>query len=188
MPGDEPSPGGHRFDRQPALVARAAQPAPARQELTADRPDGRGVRLQGGVREPRPGRGQSRHRRRHDHFPGLVAGRLRPLRAPVHPHGLAQCRDVPDPRRARWGGLGHAALRPAQQLARQRQPRQGPPLALAGQGEVRAQDLLGRPHDLGRELRARVHGVRDLRLRGRAHRRLGTRRGHLLGSRGHLAR
>ena len=92
-------------------------------------------------------RGQGRHRRGHDDLAGLVAGRLRPLRAAVHPHGLAQCRHVPDPRRPRRGGLGHAALRPAQQLARQRQPRQGPPPALAGQAEVRAQDLLGRPDD-----------------------------------------
>ena len=35
------------------------------------------------------------------------------------------------------GGERRPALRPAQQLARQRQPRQGPPAAVAGQAEVR---------------------------------------------------
>jgi catalase-peroxidase len=38
-------------------------------------------------------------------------------------------------------GSGHAALRAAQQLARQRQPRQGPPAAVAGQAEVRQRKL-----------------------------------------------
>ena len=42
-------------------------------------------------------------------------------------------------------GVGRAALRAAQQLARQRQPRQGAPAALADQAEVRPEDLVGRP-------------------------------------------
>ena len=52
-----------------------------------------------------------------------------------------------------------AALRAAQQLARQREPRQGAPVALAGQAEVRPQDLLGRPDRLRRQLCLRVDGV-----------------------------
>ena len=52
------------------------------------------------------------------------------------------------------GGERRAALRPAQQLARQREPRQGAPAALAGQAEVRPEDLLGRPAGLRRQLRA----------------------------------
>ena len=85
------------------------------------------------------------------------------------------------------GGSGDAALRAAQQLARQREPRQGAPAALAGQAEVRPEDLLGRPDDLRRQLRAGVDGLQDLRLRRRARGRLGAR-GHQLGRRGHVAR
>ena len=85
------------------------------------------------------------------------------------------------------GGERRAALRPAQQLARQRQPRQGAPAALAGQAEVRPEDLVGRPDRLRRQLRAGVDGVQDVRLRLRAPGRLGARRG-LLGPGGHLAR
>ena len=85
------------------------------------------------------------------------------------------------------GGSGAAALRPAQQLARQREPRQGAPAALAGQAEVRPQDLVGRSDRLRRQRRARVDGVRDVRLRLRARGRLGARR-DLLGAGGHVAR
>ena len=46
-------------------------------------------------------------------------------------------------RRTRRWRRGAAALRPAQQLARQCQPRQGAPTALADQAEVRFPDLLG---------------------------------------------
>ena len=80
-------------------------------------------------------------------------------------------------------GSGHAALRAAQQLARQREPRQGAPPALADQAEVRPQDLVGRPDDPRRQLRPGVDGLQDLRLRRRARGRLGARRGHLLGAR-----
>ena len=83
-------------------------------------------------------------------LPGLVARRLRPLRAALHPDGMAQRRHLPGGRRPRRRAYRHPALRAAQQLARQRQPRQGAHAALAGQEEVRPQDLLGRPHDPGR--------------------------------------
>ena len=49
------------------------------------------------------------------------------------------------------GGERHAALCPPQQLARQREPRQGAPVALADQAEVRPEDLLGRSDRLRRQ-------------------------------------
>ena len=81
----------------------------------------------------------------------------------------------------------HAALRAAQQLARQREPRQGAPAALADQAEVRPQDLVGRPDDLRRQLRARVDGLQDVRVRRRARGRLGAGR-DVLGDREDVAR
>ncbi len=66
-----------------------------------------------------------------DEVAGLVAGRLRPLRAALHPHDVACRRHVPHRRRPRRRRRGPAALRAAQQLARQREPRQGAPAALA---------------------------------------------------------
>ena len=82
----------------------------------------------------------------------LVAGRLRPLRPALHPHGLAQRGHVSHRRRPRRRRQRHAALRAAQQLARQRQPRQSAPTALADQAEVRQRHLLGRPHGVRRQL------------------------------------
>ena len=76
------------------------------------------------------------------------------------------------------GGAGrrHAALRAAEQLAGQSQPRQGAPAALAGEEEVRPQDLLGRPDDLRGQPRPGDDGLHDLRLRRRPGRRLRARR------------
>ena len=86
------------------------------------------------------------------------------------------------------GGAGSrpAALRAPQQLARQREPRQGAPAAVADQAEVRPEDLVGRPHDPRGQRRAGVDGLQDLRLRRRACGRLGAGRG-LLGLRGQVA-
>ena len=88
---------------------------------------------------------------RDDDVAGLVAGRLRPLRAALHPDDVARRRHVPHRRRPRRRRRRRAALRPAQQLARQREPRQGAPAALADQAEVRPEDLLGRPARLRRQ-------------------------------------
>ena len=90
-------------------------------------------------------------------------------------------------RRARRRRRRPAALRAAQQLARQRQPRQGAAPAVADQAEVRPQDLLGRPDGADRQRRAGVHGLQDLRLRRRPRGRLGGRP-RLLGPRDEVAR
>ena len=62
-----------------------------------------------------------------------------------------------------------ATLRAAEQLARQREPRQSAAVALAHQAEVRPEDLVGRPHGAHGQRRPRVHGLSDVRLRRRAH-------------------
>jgi len=73
---------------------------------------------------------------------GLVAGGFRPLRPALHPDGVAQPRARTASRRR--GGAGSGMLRFARSaLARQCQPRQGAPAALAGQTEVRSQDFVG---------------------------------------------
>jgi hypothetical protein len=88
----------------------------------------------------------------------------------------------------RGGASTAPALRAAQQLARQRQPRQGPPVALADQAEVRPQDLVGRPDGPDRQRRARVDGPQDHRFRRRPRRRLGASDRRLLGARDRMAR
>ena len=170
------------------LVAEPAEPQGSPPELRPVQSDGRGVQLRRGVQEARPGGREAGPLRADDRLAGLVAGRLRPLRAAVHPDGVAQRRHLPHRRRPRRRRLRHAALRAAQQLAGQRQPRQGAPAAVADQAEVRREDLLGRPDDPHRQRRAGVDGVQDLRLRRRARGHLGAGGGHLLGGRGHLAR
>ncbi len=51
-------------------------------------------------------------------FAGVVAGRLRPLRPAVHPHGVAQRGHLPHRRRPRRRRRGQPALRAAQQRGR----------------------------------------------------------------------
>ena len=129
---------------------------------------------------------EARPVRADDLLAGVVAGRLRPLRPAVHPHVVARGRHLPDRRRPRRRRAGRPALRPAQQLAGQREPRQGSPAAVADQAEVRPGALLGRPARVRRELRDRVDGPRDVRLRVRPGGHLRAR-GDLLGTGGHLA-
>ena len=86
-------------------------------------------------------------------FAGLVAGGFRPLRRPVHPHGLAQRRHLSHRRRARRRRRRPTALRATQQLAGQRQSRQGASPAVADQAEIRPEDFLGRSHDSGGQRR-----------------------------------
>ncbi len=176
-----------RRNLEPRLVAGPAEcqcPAP---EPGSSRPDGRGLRLRRRVQGPRPRRGEARHRGCDDVVAGLVAGRLGPLRAALHPDGLAQRGHLPDQRRPRRRRGGRAALRPPEQLARQRQPRQGTPAAVAGEEEVRPRALLGRPDGARGQLRAGVDGLHHVRLRRWPRGRLGAP-AHQLGQRGHLAR
>ena len=88
-----------------------------------------------------------------DRLAGLVAGRFRSLRRPVHPPGVAQRGHLSHHRRPRRRRRRAAALRAAEQLAGQREPRQGAPAAVADQAEIRQQDLLGRPVRPGRQRR-----------------------------------
>ena len=80
-------------------------------------------------------------------------------------------------------GTGNQRFAPLNSWPDNVQPRQGAPSALADQAEIRQQDLLGRPDDPRRQLRAGVDGIQDLRFRRRARGHLGAGRGHLLGSR-----
>ena len=57
------------------------------------------------------------------------------------------------------------AVRAPQQLARQCEPRQGTPAALADQAEIRPEDFLGRPDDTRRQRRLGIDGFQDLRFR-----------------------
>jgi catalase (peroxidase I) len=67
--------------------------------------------------------------------------------------------------RMAWHSAGtYRVADAAQQLARQRQPRQGAAPAVANQAEVRPQPVLGRPDGTHRQRRAGVHGLQDLRL------------------------
>ena len=94
---------------------------------------------------------------------------------------------LPHYRRPRRRRRRPAALRAAQQLAGQRQSRQGAPAAVADQAEIRPENLLGRSHDSDRQRRPRIDGLQDVRFRRRPRRCLGARRA-LLGSRGDVAR
>ena len=184
---DAPEPKGHRPQSNQDWWPNQLDLSVLHQHSPPARPAGRRLRLRRGVRRPRRRGAEAGRHRRDDGLAGLVAGRLRPLRAAVHPHDLARGRHLPHRRRPRRRRRGRAALRPAQQLARQRQPRQGPPAAVAGQEEVRPEAVVGRPARVRRQRRARVDGLRDVRLRLRPAGHLGAR-GDLLGPRGHVAR
>ena len=82
------------------------------------------------------------------------------------------------------GGAGSGAQRfaPLNSWPDNVEPRQGAPVAVADQAEVRPENLLGRPDDSRRQRRSGVDGIQDLRFRRRARGRLGARRRHLLGA------
>ena len=63
----------------------------------------------------------------------------------LHPHGVAFGGHLSHRRRARRVVVGRAAVRAAQQLAGQRQPRQGAAPAVAGEAEIRRGAELGGP-------------------------------------------
>ena len=152
-------------DVEPGLVAAAAGPqatAPAFAEVQSD---GRRLQLCRGIQQARPQCREGGHQGIDDHVTGVVARRLWSLWAVLHSHGLAQRRHVPRGRRTRRRRWRPAALRAAQQLARQRQPGQGTAFAVADQAEIRPTDFLGRPDGPDRQRRARVDGFQDLWLR-----------------------
>ena len=159
---------------EPRLVAESVEPERPPHEPPGGRSDGRGVQLRRRVQVPRSRCAEEGHRGGDDELAGLVAGRLRPLRGTLHPHGVAQRGHVPHPRRPRRRGFGPDTVCAAWQLARQREHRQGAPAALADQAEVRPEDLVGRPDGPDRQRRAGVDGVQDVRLRRRPRGRLGA--------------
>ena len=168
-------------------MAESGEPESSAPAFSAFGSDGQGVQLRRRIQEPRPESRDQRSECLDDGLAGVVAGRLWPLRAAFHSYGVAQRGHVPHRRRPRRSWSRAAALCAAQQLAGQREPRQGAPVALADQAEVWPENLLGRPHDSCRQRRAGIDGLQDLRFRRRPRGRLGARRGHLLGARGQVA-
>ena len=173
--------------REQRLVAGTAQPQGFAARFASRRPHGRGFRLRQGIRNARPQRGDQRPQGLDDRLAGLVAGRLWPLRAAVHPDGVAQRGHVPRSRRPRRRRIWPAAFCAAQQLAGQCEPRQGASPAVADQAEIRPEALMGGSFDSHRQRRPRIDGLQDLRFRRRTRGQLGGRRFHLLGSRGRVA-
>jgi hypothetical protein len=180
---------GHERDPrtyESRLVAEPTCPSCSPSAVRPTQSDGRGVRLCRGVQEPRPERCDQEFARLDDGHAGLVAGRFLPLRRTVHLDGLAPCRHQPHRRRARRR-VRPATPRVPQQLAGQREPRQGAPALMADQAEIRPENLLGGPDDPRRHRLARVDGLRDVRFRRRAQGGVGAQRVDLLGPGGQMA-
>ncbi len=134
---------GSRSQQQWRLVAESVESESLASERTCRQSIGTELRLRERVPEAGPGGCEERPSGTHDDFAGLVAGRLRSLWPAVHPHGVAQRGDVSSERRSwrRW--IRNATVRSIEQLAGQRQSRQGSSIALADQAEVRQSDFLG---------------------------------------------
>ena len=124
---------------EPGLVAEPVEPQDSSSELSHEQSHGRGVQLCRGIQETRPEGRKEGPLCADDRLAGLVAGRLRSLRAALHPDGVAQRRHIPHGRRPRGRGVRHPTPCAPQQLAGQREPRQGAPTALADQAEIRQQ-------------------------------------------------
>jgi hypothetical protein len=174
--------------RCPADAGELVSPPPAGRAPPPERGGGRspraGFRLCRRLCGDRLHGAQERHQAVPDLLGRLVAVRLRQLRTPDDPHGLALGRHLSDRRWARRSRHRHAALRADLELVGQRQHRQVAPSPAADQAQVRQCPVVGRSDGAHRQLRPGDHGPADLRLRRRPPRRLGGRRRHLLGPRG----
>ena len=170
------------------MVAREAQPRDTTPTRLQVQPHGDGFRLQGGVRGDRLRGAQGRPARSHDRQPRLVARGLRPLRPLLHQDDLARGGHLQDRRRPWRRRHGGTEIRAPQQLAGQRQPRQGQEAPLADQEEVRQPHKLGGPADPDGTGRDRVNGRAGAGIRWRQARHLAPRGRHLLGKRGRVAR
>ena len=90
------------LDDQSRLVAQPVEPQDAPPELAGDGPDGPGVSTTPtNSRSSISTRAEARPLRADDALAGVVARRLRPLRAALHSHGVAQRRHVSHLRRPR---------------------------------------------------------------------------------------
>ena len=159
---------------EPRLVAGVPADRDSSPRRAFARSDGRGFRLCRGVQEARLPGAEARSDRADDRQPAMVAGRLWPLRSVLHPHGVARGRHLSHGRRARRRQQRQPALRPAQQLAGQRQPRQGAAAAVADQEELWRAGQLGRSVHPCRQRRDRIDGRPGVRLRRRAPRHLSS--------------
>ena len=96
-----PERSGHPKPAQRKVVAESIEPEGPPPLLRERQSHGRGLQLRRGVQESRLRRAEEGHHGADDRLAGVVAGRLRPLRSVLHPHGLAQRGHLPHPRRAR---------------------------------------------------------------------------------------
>ena len=164
---DAPEPKPNVAQDESGLVAESAGPLQVlHQHLAPREPDGRGLRLRRRVQDPRRRRPAKR-----DIFEVMTTsqewwpadyGHYGPL---VHPDELARRGHVPH--RPTAAVVAAAALQrfgPLNSWPDNAEPRQGAPVAVADQAEVRPQDLLGRPDGLRRRLRLRVDGVQTFRF------------------------